>query len=59
MNKAIKADSLKNNQATKPTNDTTSQNIYEKINARQPANQQTNPKYGSTLQLNNLLKQSN
>lgn len=42
MNKAIKADSLKNNQATKPTNDTTSQNIYEKINARQPASQPTN-----------------
>ena len=42
MNKAIKADSLKNNQATKPTNDTTSQNIYEKIKckaASQPTNQ--------------------
>lgn len=59
MNKAIKADSLKNNQVTKPTNDATSQNIYEKINARQPANQQTNSKYGSTLQLNNPLKQNN
>ena len=51
-----KSRQLKNNQATKPTNDKTRQNIYEKINAKQLANQE---QYGSTLQLNNPLKQNN
>ena len=39
MNKAIKADSLKNNQATKPTNDATSQKKNKCKAASQPTNQ--------------------